>query len=239
LSLRGEGAAQVAISDYVLQVNQINRVSWSADIANGIFNCSFNGVPDAGLTRTGLDINDHPTDTTGGIILNGMMASGFGSHNAYLFDDLILATGALADWGPQELNTMPVDSDIAVAWARSTGATNFSNVDELPFTADTDYNSSSSVGDKDCFGYTNPPATPESILAVALVTAARKEESAVRKFREFLRIGVTDYPGTEHSLLESYGRFISIWPTNPATAAAWTAPDVNGLTGGYELTEVD
>jgi hypothetical protein len=47
---------------------------------------------------------------------------------------------------------------------------------------------------------------PESILAVAIMTIARKEESAVRKFREVLRMGATDYNGDEHNLAETYGR---------------------------------
>lgn len=238
LSLRGEGALQVALSTGVLQLNQVYRVCCQADIAAGTFACSINGDVDAGLTQVGLDINDHPTVNTAGIIGNGMMASGFGSHNSYTIDDLIVGTGELVDWGPLEINTLPADSDIAAAWIRSAGANNFDNVNELPFNADTDYNSSSNVGDKDCFGFSNPPSTSASILAVSLMTLARKEESAVRKFREFLRIGGVDYNGTEHTLAETYGRWTSTWVLNPATGLAWTAAELLALQGGYEATVI-
>lgn len=241
IQLLGEGGAQVAISAAALQPNQIYRICCQADIANGTFAASINGDVDAGLTHVGLDINDDPLVNTAGIIVVGMMSDGFGGrHNAYILDDLVVGTGALADWGPVEVNTLPADGDVAVQFARSAGVSNFGNVDDIPFTADTDYNSSGTVGDKDCFSYANPPHTPDSIIAVALMTMARKEESATRKFREFLRIGGVDYPGTEHSLAESYGRWFSSWgATNPATAAPWTALEINALQGGYELTVVD
>lgn len=240
LQLIGEGGLQVAVSDAALLVNQTYRIACYADIVAGTFHCSINGTVDAGLSHTGLDINDDPAITTAGLLSNGMMCDGFGGrNNTYNFDDLILGIGDLIDFGPQQITTLPATSDVTTAWTRSTGANNYANVDDLPFTADTDYNSSSTVGAKDCFGYADPVTTPDQILAVSLMTVARKEESAVRKFREFLRIGASDYAGTEHNTAESYGRWISTWQTNPATASAWLPAEIIALTGGYELTEVD
>jgi hypothetical protein len=233
--LYGEGDAVLATSSTALLLNQVYRCCLRADLVAGTFRMSINGDDDAGLHVT-VDLQDDPTSNLVEMISIRMAATGFGTSITYDLDDFILGTGETVDWGPQEVNTLPADSDMAVAWTRSGGANNFGNVDDLPFTIDADYNFSSTVGQKDCFGYRDLPHVPDSILAVQLMTVARKEESAVRRFREFLRIAGTDYPGIEHNLAESYGRWTSTWLLNPATGVAWTAAELNALQGGYELT---
>lgn len=236
----GEANATVATGSIPLILNQVYRCCLRLDLTTGTTAMSINGDDDPGLSHVGIDIQDDPSTNLVGIVALGYMADGFGGNTTgFTMDDLIVGLDECVDWGPLEVNTMPVSADVAVQFARSTGGTNFSCVDELPFTGDTDYNSSNTVNDKDVFDFQDAPHVPDSILAVMMMTMARKEESAVRKIREFVRIGATDYPGTEHTLAETYGRHTSVWVTNPATGLAWSAADLNGLKGGYELTQVD
>lgn len=233
LNVVGEANAIVATSAFAAIPNQVYRCCFQADLTTGNIRCSINGDDDAGLHQNGLDIQDDPVSN----LCSLFRFHQWGGLDAYM-DDLIVGIDECVDWGPQELNTLAASADVVAAWTRSAGATNFSNVDDLPFTGDTDYNTSSVVGQKDVFEYNNPPHTPASILAVQLMTIARKEESAVRKFREFLRIGGVDYNGDEHNLAETYGRWFSTWVVNPATGLAWTAGELNALQGGYEPTVV-
>lgn len=236
LLVYGEGDVVVATGNIPFITNQVYRCCLSADLSGaGKFRLSINGEEDMGLHSDAIDIQDDSSNLMG-LISFGNAGPGSGSDFNYLLDDVVVGIDECVDWGPLEVNTLPPTADVAVAWTRSAGATNFSNVDDLPFTIDTDYNSSSTVGQKDVFAYADAPHTPESVLAVQVMTLARKEESAVRKFREIIRIGGVDYNGTEHILAESYGHWFSTWILNPATGLAWTAAEINALQGGYEYT---
>jgi hypothetical protein len=234
LEVLGEATAVVATSTFAFIPNQVYRCCFQADLTTGNIRCSINGEDDAGLHQNGVDIQDDPASNLCGLF----QFHQFGGNDAFI-DDLILGIDECVDWGPQEVSTQPVSADVAVQFTPSTGVVNFANVDELPFNADTDYNYSNTVGQKDIFDYANSVHVPESILAVAIMTIARKEESAVRKFREVLRMGATDYNGDEHNLAETYGRTLSVWVMNPATGIPFTAAELNAARGGYELTEVD
>jgi hypothetical protein len=235
LLLHGEGDLVVATGTTALIPNQIYRCCARADVANGRFQISINGVDDAGLNGT-FDINDDPVATTVGAV-RLQRWGGFGAV-IHILDDFIVGTGETTDWGPQEVNTLGATADVLAQWIPSAGVTNFSNVDEALFNGDTDYNSSAVVGNKDIFDYSNPPTTPASVLAVQVLTIARKEESAVRKIKDVIRIGATDYEGNEHNLAETYGNWKSTWALNPATGIAFTGAELNALRGGYELSVV-
>lgn len=235
LLLHGEGDAVVATGTKALQPNQTYRCCARADVSTGRFQISINGEDDEGLNGT-FDINDDAVlNTVGAVRLQRW--SGFGGV-IHILDDFIVCTGDTTDWGPQEVNTLGATADVLAQWTRSTGATNFSNVDEALFNGDTDYNSSATVGQKDIFDYGNPPTTPASVLAVQVLTIARKEESAVRKIKDVIRIGATDYEGSEHDLAETYGNWKSTWVLNPATGIAFTPTELLALQGGYELSVV-
>jgi hypothetical protein len=229
----GEANALVATGAIAMIPNQVYRCCFRADLTNGNIRCSINGDDDAGLNQNALDIQDDLVSNLCGLF----QFHQFGANDAVI-DDLILGIDECVDWGPQEVNTLPVTADVLAQFTRSTGLVNYANVDELPFNADTDYNYSNTVGNKDIFDFANPPHVPDSILAVQLMTIARKEESAVRKFQEVLRIGATDYAGVEHNLAETYGRHISEWVNNPATGLPFTPAELSALQGGYELTVV-
>jgi hypothetical protein len=239
IQLKGENNAILATSSAPLITNQTARICLSADLSGtGKFRMSIDGVDDPNMHLDGVDIQDDATNVMG-LLVFATMHSATGGNIKHRIDDVILGIDECVDWGPMEVNTLGPTADVAVAFTPSTGVSNFGNVDETAFDADSTYNSSVTVGQKDCFEFEDSPHVPDKILAVQLLSVARKEESAVRKLREFLRLGGIDYNGTEHNLQETYGHWPSVWVLNPATGVDFTPADINAIRGGYELTEVD
>lgn len=233
LRLKDAANNVLATSPLAIITGAVHRCVWTLDLDNGNSTLSIDGDQAQGWNITG-------NATLEALVSAGVIVLQKSSDNvvAHSLDDLILGIDACTDWGPLEVNTLPADGDISSMFARSAGASNFANVNNIPFDNETTYNSSGTVNDKDVFSYANPPHVPETILCVQLLNIARKEESAIRKLTDLLHIGGTDYMGDEHSLLESYAHFVSTWVNNPATSAPWDATALNALQGGYQLTVV-
>lgn len=114
-------------------------------------------------------------------------------------------------------------------------ATNWQNVDELPFSS-VDYNSSSTPGQKDTYTYGNLTATTGTIIGSVIHFAALKNAAGFIKGRRVIRISGTDYNGADTPSLSGTVRYFSeILATSPATAAAWTISEVNALEAGFEV----
>lgn len=112
---------------------------------------------------------------------------------------------------------------------------NYLNVDEVPFSS-TDYNGSTTTGNKDTYAYSNLTATSGTILGSVLHFAAFKNAAGFIKGRRVIRISATDYNGSDTPVLSGTMRYFSeVLPTSPATAAAWTISEVNGLEAGFEV----
>lgn len=120
-------------------------------------------------------------------------------------------------------------------WVPTAGA-NYTNVDETTPNDDTDYVAESTVNDRDSYTYSNLLSPATTILAVAVVPRARTDDAAARTMKTFVRAGGTDYDHADTvSVPGSYGYLQQIYQTNPATAAAWTAAEVNSLEAGIKV----
>lgn len=127
------------------------------------------------------------------------------------------------------------NSDSAVAWTKSTGVTNFGNVNEAQESGDTGYNSSSTVGQVDLFGF---PATPPglgSIFAVMLESYARKDDAGARTFCNEYKSGVTQGNGATQDPNTTYQEFVDFLYVDPNTSAAFTQANLDALLSGYKL----
>lgn len=116
----------------------------------------------------------------------------------------------------------------------SAGA-NYAAVDEALVNNDTDYVSSSTVGQKDTYAYFDLPAAATIVKAVMAAPMVRKEDAGNRHVCAVARSGGTDYDGAGLPLGSSYEVQPQIWNTNPNTAAAWTVAEVNAAEFGVKV----
>lgn len=71
------------------------------------------------------------------------------------------------------------------------------------------------------------------LSAVILSMRAHREFGAPSKLAQFLRLGSTDYDGSDVTIgLDTYAQ--EIWQLNPATSAAWSTSDLASLQGGLK-----
>ena len=100
---------------------------------------------------------------------------------------------------------------------------------------DTTYVESDVVSNKDSYGLSNLASTPASIKGVAINVVAKKGDAGARTGRTFFRISGTDYESSDFSPATSYANHIHIAENSPATAAAWTESEVNGMEAGVKV----
>lgn len=163
----------------------------------------------------------------------GMVGTGGGG---LIVDDFYL-TNTAARLGESRIVTLVPTSDTADKdWGRSTGSDNYALVDEAPFNSDTDYLTSSTVGDLDYYGLSNLTYDPVSIHAVQTSIIARKDDAASRSVRSKLKSGATVANGADLGLSASYIQRQDLYVTDPATGAAWTRSAVDALVVGIETT---
>lgn len=115
-------------------------------------------------------------------------------------------------------------------------ASNWQAVDDAPPDDDTSYDSSAVVGTKDSYAMADLGASVSTVYGVVAKLTARKTDAGTRSVAPLLHIGGTDYVGTGQNPGTSYGGFSQVYNTNPATSAAWTVADVNGLEMGEEVS---
>lgn len=159
---------------------------------------------------------------------------GYRIHDFYLMND---ESGSKELLGPNiRIDAVTVDSDEAVQFTRSAGASNYANVDENPHTFDTDYNESSTVGHADLFGIPLPSYSygvyPKG-LQVGVV--ARKDDASARSIYVQCNDGSTDYNGSAEALTEDWVKYYQAWGVNPQTSNPWTAADLASFRFGVEV----
>jgi hypothetical protein len=200
---------------YEVQVNGASVLSGSGantrNTANNYANqVSFCGSPATAGTNLGLVVCDiYVFDGTGSV--NNTFAG-----EVRVQTSLVTGAGNYAQFTP------------------STGS-NFQNVDESVENGDTDYNSSSTVNQIDSFAMADLVAGTQAPKGVQVTIVWRKDDAGVRQGAALLRIGGADYVGNTVTLGSAYSMAMQEYDTNPATAAAWTASDVNGMEAGYKL----
>lgn len=119
-------------------------------------------------------------------------------------------------------------------WTPSAGS-NWQNVDDDPSNDDTDYNASGVPGVKDTYAFPDIPPTVGNVVAVAHNITVRKDDSLTHTFRDVVRRGGTDYPGTTKTATGSYVMYTEIKETDPSTSAAWTIANLNLAEFGAEV----
>ncbi len=210
------------------------EVEWLISATVGTVTVKVNGV--AVLTLTGLNNKAFAgsANCSQFIFVQPLQAgAGAGAHNQDI-DDYYEADTAAAI-GVGTISTLRTASDSAVAFTPSSGANNYSRVNEALADGDTTYNSGSVVGDRDLFGMDNLGSAPATIYGVQQVDFARETDAAVRTIYQQLKSGGTTDDGAARTLTASYTRHERMSVVDPNTAAAWAAAAVDALEKGYKI----
>lgn len=170
--------------------------------------------------------------------VNSFTLFGNGASGSQYIQDLYF----LDQTGPAPLNDFLGDCRIDTVYpdaegnyldlTPSTGTSHYALVDEAtPNT--TDYNSSSTAGQRDSYGFQSVPAlAAQTIYGVQVNVAALKDDAGARSLAPFVRHGGVNGDGSAVALSTSQAYISSIHPVNPSTGAAWTEAQINAMEAG-------
>lgn len=163
-----------------------------------------------------------------------------GGWQLALYDDCYICDGAgtanntyLGDVAVKTL--LPNGVGGSAQFVATGAATNWQAVSEASFDADTSYVSSSTVGQTDTYALADLPANVTTVVGLQVTAMARKTDAGPRQLGAVVRPAATDYAGANKDLAGSYLAVTTVFEQNPATAAAWTLADVNGLAAGAKV----
>jgi hypothetical protein len=207
-------------------------------------------ISDAGgrcvVRVNGVDIIDFTGDTKNGgtatqfdTIILGDIGTNTGPRATTYFDDFYVcdATGTTNNTflGDIRIQTLtPVAAGNYTQFTPTGSANNWDTVNELPYST-ADYSSASTVGQKDSYTMSDVLGTTGAIKGIQTNIIANKSDAGNATARSFVRVGATDYADLTRGLTTSTITYTSPRDINPATSAAWTASDVNGLESGIEI----
>lgn len=146
---------------------------------------------------------------------------------------LVPANTYLGDSSTATLFTIGNDS---VSWTPLTG-TNWGEVSETAMDSDTSYNSTTTVGNEDRFNFGALGSVLDTVFAVQVTGAYRKDDGGTRTIEQSVWSGGTETYGAGHNIPDvTYAYFTDLWVLNPTTGLNWTLTDINAMKAGYKLT---
>lgn len=131
-------------------------------------------------------------------------------------------------------SVFPNGAGATTGWTPSTGS-NYQNVDDDPANDDTDYNSSGVAAAKDTYAFPDIPPTVGNVMGVVHNITVRKDDALTHTFRDVVRRGGTDYPGTTKTATAVYAMYTEMKETDPSTSLQWTIANLNAAEFGVEL----
>ena len=198
-------------------------------------------------------LNNNSLDTQTATYINTVHAIRVNSMNAYyggqdsFFDSIWVKGSADVEteptfYGPIKIKHLVPDSDGNYEqWSSTASPTQYTEVDETGDIDTATYISTSTDGNKSSFGHAAVGlATGESIKAVGLMQALRKEAVGGGAVRPFVRVSGTDYTTGAtiyHKGDTQYAQAQKYWENNPNTASAWTEAALDGAEFGIEYVD--
>lgn len=232
---RGEATTNLAQSaTSTIAANTWHHVALVASISNsgGFVTVYVEGVQVA--TYTGDTDNGGATGVTGSFMI------GTGSDVTTRWDDVVWLdqTGSApytSPLGPCKVERLPVNSDVATQFTRSTGSTTYTLLNEALPDGDTSYVESSTTGQQDALGVTDLSGVSSAVFAVQTRIRARRTDAASVVLIPSIASGGVDADGANRSLGSSYAEYVDLFPTNPDGAVAWTTSSVNAMNLAYRI----
>lgn len=198
----------------------------------GVVNVRVNGV-------VVLSLSGQNTIASGG--LSNISSWGMGTNNHvigtthwYLCDN----TGS-APWntflGDTRVQALfPVSNDV-VQFTPHGLAANWQNAAANPPVPGTDFNSSTTAGNQDTFNIQSLSGTTGVVFGVHVKLISQKSDAGSRQFKTVLKSGASTTLGSTIAVGISPDQYRTIYQTDPATSAQFTAAAVNALKIGYNL----
>lgn len=158
-----------------------------------------------------------------------------GSGNTHWIDDFYQLDGTVG--GTVTLNGCRVglrqpNSDDTAEFTRSTGATNYGTVDELPFSA-TDYNETDVDGEKDLYGVTDD-GVDFQVFGVRVIGQMKKSDASAAKGRLIIDDSGNQGDGVTRTLSATSTVYADVFAERPSGAGEWDETSVDGLLIGVE-----
>ena len=202
-------------------------------ISNGSIEVKINGT--SVITATSID-------TRGSNVPNVAHISFRGSSGDTRWDDIIIMDGTGVGMngfiGDSKIDVLIPNSDSSPSdWTASAGS-DFQCVDDGigGSNDDTDYISSSTVGQVSEFQMSNFADNPTAVYCVQARARARKEDAGERTFRLYIESGATVDNGVEMGGTIGYSwRRNGVWNRNPNGSVVWNKNTVNALKVGAEI----
>lgn len=156
-----------------------------------------------------------------------------------LFDDIYVidptdGVSPTSRLGDVYIHTLsPCADGGSIAWTPSAGS-NWQNVDDADYDADTTYNSACVVGDRDSFSFETLPASSASHFGVVLWAIARKTSTGSRGINLLNELSGSEQKSSSAALGNSYTAFSYRMSQSPC-GAEWKAADVTNSEFGIEI----
>ena len=152
----------------------------------------------------------------------------------WFWDDLYYVYNEARSLGESRIQLAEALSNADVAWTPLAGQ-NFERIDDASVDSDASYNATNTVGAKDLFNFTDITVNPDTIHAVGIVYAARKEDSGTRTVQSYMESGATPAEGFKQNMTTDYIWTRDIFNLDPNGDVPWTKARVNALKIGYRL----
>lgn len=152
------------------------------------------------------------------------------------WDDFWIDNAAGASWGDVTGIQLLPTGDSSVVFTPSSGANNYSRVNEA-VTDTTTYVQGSTAGQKDLYDLGDLPSDIDTIHQVTLFSGATKTDAtAGRATKTNIKSGATTDSSSNLVLTQTtYNRNEKVHTTDPNTGSAWTAANVNAAQVGIEV----
>lgn len=206
----------------------------------GTVDLRVDGVQTGWLTLTSQDTKATSSATWDELILGGIRTAGTSAYE-WDYDDIYVldGTGTAAQWkafkGDTRVDYRTLTANGANrAFTPSTGTDDFAVVDEAAVNGDTDYLTAAAAADK-CSGVCQDAPVPGAeIYGIQIIAWGKKTDAGASGHKGLIRIGSTDYLGTERGLATSYSCKREPMDVSPATAVAFTESEFNAAEIGAQ-----
>lgn len=112
--------------------------------------------------------------------------------------------------------------------------TNYNMVDEIPGSS-SDYTSSPTASAVDLYDMNGFTSIPTAVRTVQISSMVANTDCNQRIIRGILRIGSTNYEGSNMVVMPTYRYLPTLYLGNPASNVAWAAGDIAGLQAGLKI----
>ena len=184
-----------------------------------------------------LSLTGQNTQATGNATADRFLIQGASNGSQVCDISVADGTGAVAENLTIQTRiycVVPNGDGATLNFTPSTGTSHYALVDEIPSTADTDYNSSTAAGNIDLLDYTNLSLSG-SALGVQVTTIARVDDASSPTIAAVCKSGsAANSIGTAFGVTSSYACYRELYDLDPNTSAAFTVSAIDSAKFGYK-----